>query len=58
MRGYERSRREFQADAGSANELLKVGDARHDVKLDAAELAELTTVASTLLWMDEAIIKQ
>ncbi len=57
-RAYERALREFQADAEGAKELLQVGEALNDTKLDAAELAALTTIASTLLCADETITKQ
>lgn len=57
-RAYERALREFQADAGSAKELLQVGEAPHAAKLDPAEHAALTTVASTLLCMDQTITKE
>ena len=57
-RAYERSLREFEADAEGMKGLLQVGEARNDVKLNAAELAALTTVASTLLCMDQTITKE
>lgn len=57
-RAYERALREFHADAGGAKELLQVGEQRYDARLDTAELAALTTVASTLLCMDEFITKE
>jgi hypothetical protein len=57
-KAYERSLREFKADAEGAKALLQIGEARNDARLDAVELAALTTVASTLLCMDQTITKE
>ena len=57
-RAYERALRQFQADAAGAEQLLQVGEVRNDLRLDPAELAALTTVASTLLCMDTTITKE
>ncbi len=54
----ERSLREFQADRAAAGSLLKVGEAATDASLDAAELASYTTLASTLLNLDETVTKE
>jgi len=47
----------FRADAGAAAKLLKVGEAPRNEKLDAAELAAWTTVASVILNLDETVTK-
>jgi hypothetical protein len=47
----------FQKDRTKAEKLLTVGEAKRNEKLDVAELAAWTTVANTLLNMDEAITK-
>jgi len=53
-----RTLREFQADPAGAAAFLKVGEATADAKLDVAELASYTTLASTLLNLDEAVTKE
>jgi hypothetical protein len=54
----DRTLREFQADPDGAAALLKVGEAVADAKLDVAELASYTALASTLLNLDEAVTKE
>ncbi len=54
----ERTLREFQADPAGAASLLKVGEATADAKLNVAELAAYTSLASTLLNLDEAVMKE
>ena len=54
----ERTLREFQSDPASAASFLKVGEAATDAKLNVAELASFTTLASTLLNLDEAVTKE
>ena len=49
---------EYRHDKASALKLISVGDARRNPKLDPAELAAWTTVASTILNMDETITKE
>jgi hypothetical protein len=46
------------ADRDGAKKLLGVGDSPRDPKLDEAELAAWTTVASTILNLDETISKR
>jgi Protein of unknown function (DUF1553)/Protein of unknown function (DUF1549)/Planctomycete cytochrome C len=53
-----RALKEFQAAPVAAAKLLKVGNSSADPTIDPAELAALTTVASTLLNLDEAVTKQ
>ncbi len=54
----ERTLREFQSDPAGAASLLKVGEAATDASLNVAELASFTTLASTLLNLDEAVTKE
>ncbi len=54
----ERTLREFQSDPASATSFLKVGEAATDATLSAPELAAYTTLASTLLNLDEAVTKE
>jgi hypothetical protein len=54
----ERALREFQSDPAGAASLLKVGEAATDATLNVAELAAFTTLASTLLNLDETVTKE
>lgn len=54
----ERSLREFQADPAGAGSLLKVGEAATATTLEIAELASYTTLASTLLNLDETVTRE
>jgi hypothetical protein len=54
----ERSIQDFTKDAEAAKQLLTFGEAKTDDKLSAAELAAYTTVASTLINLDETITKE
>ena len=47
----------FRRDRQAAIKLLSVGESPRDVRLDAAELAAWTTVASVILNLDETITK-
>ena len=47
----------YQADKAAADKLLKVGESARDPKLDDAELAAWTTVASVILNLDEVLNK-
>jgi hypothetical protein len=51
-------RASFQRDRQDAIELLSVGESARDKRLDVAELAAWTTVASVILNLDETITKQ
>jgi hypothetical protein len=53
-----RQAEEFQAHPENAGELLTVGERPYDKKLDPAELAAWTMVASTILNLDETITKE
>jgi hypothetical protein len=55
---HHRALKEFQAAPAAAATLLKVGTSSADPTINPAELAALTTVASTLLNLDEAVTKQ
>jgi hypothetical protein len=48
----------FRADRNSAEDLVAVGETKRDPALDGVELAAYTTVASTLLNLDETITKE
>jgi hypothetical protein len=54
----ERSIQDFTKDSEAAKQLLTLGEAKKDDKLPAAELAAYTTVASTLINLDETIMKE
>ncbi len=54
---YERTRADFEKDEPAAKLLLAVGEAATDAKLNPTELAAFTTIASTILNLDEAIMK-
>ncbi|MBM3847124.1 MAG: DUF1553 domain-containing protein [Verrucomicrobia bacterium] len=54
----KRSVLEFQADPAGAESLLKVGETAADGALNVAELAAYTTLASTLLNLDETVTRQ
>jgi mono/diheme cytochrome c family protein len=47
----------FRGDAAAATKLLSVGESPRNEKLDAAELAAWTMVASTILNLDEVVTK-
>jgi len=51
-------RKSFAANRRSAVRLIDVGESGRDSRLDAAELAAWTTVASVILNLDETITKQ
>jgi hypothetical protein len=55
---YERARADFAKDPEGAAALLKVGESPRDTTADTVELAALTTVASTILNLDEALVKE
>jgi hypothetical protein len=59
LRGaYARARADFEGDPEAAKALLAVGDAVPDAKLNPAELAAYTSIASTLLNLDETITRE
>ncbi|MGB2712905.1 MAG: DUF1553 domain-containing protein [Vicinamibacterales bacterium] len=49
---------EFRRDRSAALKLVSIGEAPRDKRLDVAELAAWTTVASAILNLDETITKQ
>lgn len=55
---YERAHADFVKDKEAAKALLAVGEAGIDAKLETSELAAFTTVASTMLNLDEVITKE
>lgn len=54
---YEAQLEVYQRDPAAAEKLLKVGESPRDAKLDAAELAAWTTVASVIFNLDETITR-
>jgi hypothetical protein len=56
-KAYHRALTDFKNDPAATKALLGVGSKPADSKLDASELAALTTVASTILCMDETVTK-
>ena len=56
-RAHQRALADFRADPEAAKALLAVGTKPADPKYDSAELAAFTSVASTILCMDETITK-
>ena len=54
----EHHQKVYRHDPEAARKLLQVGEAARDEKLDAAELAALTNVASMVLNLDETITKE
>ena len=55
---YQDALARFAADREGAKKLLAVGASPRDMKLDDAELAAWTTIASMILDMDETITKE
>jgi cytochrome c553 len=51
-------RARFHNTPGAAEEFIRVGDSKTDPKLDPAELAAWTTLASVLLNLDETLTKE
>ena len=58
QRAYARSLADFQKDAAAVKSLLSIGDKETDPKQFTPELAAMTTVASTILCLDETVTKQ
>jgi hypothetical protein len=56
--GFERHLERFRADPEAAMQLLKIGEASRDERLDAAELAAYTAVANLILNLDEVVTKE
>ncbi len=55
---WERSLSDFRSDPAAATELLTIGARRSPENLDPVSLAAMTMVASTILNLDEAIMKE
>ncbi|MBS0264551.1 MAG: PSD1 domain-containing protein [Planctomycetes bacterium] len=55
---YQRALTEFQADANAATELLQVGIRRTGTELNPARWGAMTVVASTILNLDETVMKE
>jgi hypothetical protein len=54
---YDQQLAVYRSDAEAATKLLAVGESPRDEKLDPADLAAWTTVASTILNLDETVTK-
>jgi hypothetical protein len=54
----ERNLAEYKADPAGAAGLIKVGEASTDATLDVSELAAYTSIASTMLNLDETVTKE
>ncbi len=54
---YEEQRSDFAAEPDQARALVDVGEAERDGAVNPVELAAWTTVASTVLNLDETITK-
>ena len=48
----------FQGDASAVEQLLKVGEAKNDAKLDPVELAAGTVLAQALFNYDETVMRR
>jgi hypothetical protein len=55
---YQRMLQNYTTDIESAKELLEVGESSFDTEFNAATLAAMTTVASTILNLDETVTKE
>jgi hypothetical protein len=58
LAGYQRRLAAFRADPSSAAKLLSIGESPRDQRLDVAELAAHTTVASLIFNLAEAVTKE
>jgi hypothetical protein len=58
LNGWQRMEKSFRTDRPAAESLLGVGETKADTNLDPIELATYSTVASTLLNLDETITKE
>ena len=55
---FQRSLERFQKDKPAAEQLLAMGESKHDNKLDAAELGAYTMTARVILNLDEVVTKE
>jgi Protein of unknown function (DUF1553)/Protein of unknown function (DUF1549)/Planctomycete cytochrome C len=58
MDAVERTRIDFDQDNEAASQLLSVGESKHSEAISNAELAVYTSLASTLLNLDETITRE
>ncbi len=58
VNAYERSKADFASDPAAVAALLKVGATRSPETFNPVELAALTSVASTILNLDETVMKE
>ena len=57
-RGLDRRLAEYRAKPEAAKQLIALGEAKPDAKLDPAELAATTLTANVLLNLDETVTKE
>ena len=57
-RAFQRTLNEFEQDTAAATALLQIGAARSPEQRNPAQLAAMTVVASTILNLDEAVMKE
>ncbi|HXT61162.1 MAG TPA: DUF1553 domain-containing protein, partial [Pirellulales bacterium] len=58
VKGFASHLARYRAEPQAAAELLNTGEAPHDTRLDAAELAAYTAVAGVILNLDETVTKE
>ncbi|MEK7856027.1 MAG: DUF1553 domain-containing protein, partial [Acidobacteriota bacterium] len=58
LAGFQRTLKQYQSNREAALKLLSVGESRRDERLDVVELAAYTTMANTLMNLDEVIAKE
>jgi len=56
--GFERALKQYQGDRATALKLLSVGESKRDERLEVAELAAYTTMANTIMNLDEVVAKE
>jgi hypothetical protein len=55
---YQEYKDAFENDLGGAEQLIAIGESKPDSSLDPRELAAATTLANTLLNLDETVTKE
>ncbi len=58
LAGLDRRLSKYRHDRGDAEKLVRIGDAKVNVKLDPAELAAYAATASVILNLDETLTKE
>ena len=57
-RAFQRAQDDYQADQAAATELLKIGTRRSPEELEPTRLAAMTMVGTTILNLDESVMKE